>query len=120
MPDLSWMEKLIIGGRIIIEYVNIGLSCKAFFVLGMLHPFVHLSQIAENPMLSKSPSLRSQPITDPFTAKVEADLEPLVIVEPNVLNETESEVAAELVPLQEETPQLTEVEEPFIEFSVDL
>ena len=71
-------------------------------------------------MLSKSPSLRSQPITDPFTAKVEADLEPLVIVEPNVLNETESEVAAELVPLQEETPQLTEVEEPFIEFSVDL
>jgi len=37
MPDLSWMEKLIISGEIIINYVNISLSCNAFFVLGMLH-----------------------------------------------------------------------------------
>jgi len=53
------MEKLIIGEKITIDYVNIGLSYKAFFVLGMLHSFIHLSQIAESPMLSKRLSLRS-------------------------------------------------------------
>ena len=31
-----------------------------------------------------------------FTAKIEVDSEPLVIVEPNVLHEPESEVAGEL------------------------
>ena len=57
VSDLSWMEKLIIGGETTINYVDIGLSCRAFFVLGMLHTFIHLSQIVENPMLSKSPNL---------------------------------------------------------------
>jgi len=47
MSDLSWMEKLIIGEQITIGYVNIGLSYKAFVILGMLYPFIHLSQIAE-------------------------------------------------------------------------
>ena len=49
MPDLSWMEKLIISGEVTIDYVDIGLSCKAFFVFGILHPFIHLIQVAESP-----------------------------------------------------------------------
>ena len=36
MSDLSWIEKLIIGGEITIDYVDIDLSCKAFFVRSML------------------------------------------------------------------------------------
>ena len=59
MSYLSWMEKLIIGGEIIIDYVNISLSCKAFFILNMLQPFIHLSLIAVSPMLSQSTGLRS-------------------------------------------------------------
>ena len=39
MPDLSWMEKPIIGGETTIRSVNIDLSCKAFFVLDMFHTF---------------------------------------------------------------------------------
>jgi len=78
--DLSWMEKLIIGGEIIINYIDIGLSCKAFFVLGMLHPFTHLSPIAVSRILSKNSGLRSNPITEPFTVKVEIGPELSVIV----------------------------------------
>jgi len=63
---------------------------------------------------------KSQPITDPFTAKVETDLEPSVIIDSDVLDEPESEVATELVPLQEETTSRpTEVEKPLIKVSVD-
>ena len=58
MRDLSRMEKLIIGGEVTIDFVNIGLSCKTF-VLGMLHPFIPLNQIAESLMLSKSLNLRA-------------------------------------------------------------
>ena len=57
---------------------------------------------------------KSQPITDPFTAKVEVDPEPSLIVEPDVLNEPELEVDAELVSLQEDTHRPTEVEDPLI------
>ena len=117
MSDLSWMKKLIIGGEMIIDYVDIGLSCKTFFVLGMLHPFINLSQIAESQKLSKSPALRSN--QSPIT-KVETDPEPSVVVEPDVLDELESEVVTELVTLQEKTSQSTEVEEPLIEIFVDL
>ena len=64
---------------------------------------------------------KSQPITDPFTAKVETDLEPSVIIDSDVLDEPESEVATELVPLQEETPfRPTEVEEPLVKIFIDL
>jgi len=94
MLDLIWMEKLIISEKITIDYVDIGLSCMVF-VLGMLHPFIHLSQIAESPLLSKSSSLRA--IQSPSLS-----LQRL------------------RVPLQEETPQPTEVEEPLIEISIDL
>ena len=38
MSNLSWMEKLIIGGEITIDYVDIDLSCKAFFVLSYAPP----------------------------------------------------------------------------------
>ena len=85
MLDLSWMEKLIIGGEITIDYVDIGLSCKISFILGMLHSFIHLSQIAENPMLSKSSSLRYNQ-SSILTAKVEIDPKASVIAEPNVLD----------------------------------
>ena len=57
MPDLSWMEKPIIGGEATNDYVDIGISCKAF-VLGMLHPFIHLSLIAVSQMLSKRTGLK--------------------------------------------------------------
>jgi len=53
------MEKLIIDGERNIDYVDIGLSHKAFFILGMLHPFILLSLIALSPILSKSLGLRS-------------------------------------------------------------
>ena len=59
MPDLSWMEKLIIDGEITIDSVDSGLSYRAFFVLNILHLFIHVSPIAVIPMLSKSLSLRS-------------------------------------------------------------
>jgi len=37
IPDLSWMEKLIIGGKTTIGDVDLDFSCKVFFVLGMFH-----------------------------------------------------------------------------------
>ena len=55
------MEKFIIGGENY-NYVDIDLSCKASFVIDMLHQFIHLSQIAESPMLSKSLRANQPPI----------------------------------------------------------
>ena len=71
--------------------------------------------------VKQEPEPESQLITDPFTSKVEVNLEPSFIVKPDVLHEIESEIAAELVPLQEETPSRpTTVEEPLVKISVDL
>jgi len=67
-------------------------------------PPVHsLEPDCREPNIEQEPEPDIQPITDPFTTKFEADPEPSVIVEPNVLEELESEVITELVPLQEET-----------------
>ena len=55
MPDLGRMEKLIIGRKTSIDYVNHGFSCKVFFVLGMLCTFIQYL----SPRLNKSPSLRA-------------------------------------------------------------
>jgi len=40
MLVLDWMEKLIISGKIIIDYVDLGFYCKIFFVLGMFRTFI--------------------------------------------------------------------------------
>jgi len=37
------LEKFIGGGKTTIVYVDIGLSCKIYFILGVLHPFSSLS-----------------------------------------------------------------------------
>jgi len=51
------MEKLIGGEKTIIDYVDIDLSYKIIFVLGMLYIFfMHLRQIAKSLMLSMSSS----------------------------------------------------------------
>ena len=51
------MKKLTDGGKIIIDSVDIGLSYKIFFVIGMLLIFfMHLRQIAKSLMLSMSSS----------------------------------------------------------------
>ena len=55
MLDLGRMEKLIIGGKIIICYVDLGFSCKIFFGLGMLRTFIQYL----SPSLNKSPSPRA-------------------------------------------------------------
>jgi len=53
------LDKLIGGGKTIIDSADVGLSYRIFFVLGMLHTFfVHLRQIAMSLMLSMSPSSR--------------------------------------------------------------
>jgi len=53
------MEKLIGGEQKIIDYVDVGLSYRIFFVLGMLHTFfMHLRQIVKKLMLSMSSSSR--------------------------------------------------------------
>ena len=49
------------------------------------------------------PYVEQESIIGSFTIKIEADPEPSVIVKPDVLEELESEVITELVPLQEET-----------------
>jgi len=72
------------------------------------------------PNVEQEPGPGIQPFVEPFTTKVEVDSEPSVIVEPNVLDETKSEVAAELVRLQEKTPRPAEVEKPLEEISADL
>jgi len=56
MSGLSWIEKLSIGGKTTINYVDIGFACKAFFVLGMLHIFIqYLSPRLNNrPRANKS------------------------------------------------------------------
>ena len=73
MPDLSWMEKLIIGGEIIIDYVDIGLSCKTFFCTRYAPP-VHSSESdCREPNFEQELEPKSQPITNTFTAKVEID-----------------------------------------------
>jgi len=40
MPNLSWMEKLIIGRKITTDCVDIGFASKVFFVLSMLRTFI--------------------------------------------------------------------------------
>jgi len=55
MPDLGWMEKLTIGEKTTIDYVDLGFSCKVFFMLGMLCAFIQYL----SPNLNKSPSLRA-------------------------------------------------------------
>ena len=79
-------------------------------------PLVHSSEPdCREPNVEQQPRPEIQPITDPFTAKVEVDSEPSLIVEPDVLNKPELEVDAELVSLQEDTPSRpTEVEDLLI------
>ena len=61
MPDLGWMEKLIIGGKTTINYVNLDFFCKVFFMFGMLRTFVQYL----SPSLSKSPSPRANKLQIP-------------------------------------------------------
>jgi len=42
MPKECWMKKLTGGGKTVIVLVDVGLSCKTYFVLGMLHTFSSL------------------------------------------------------------------------------
>jgi len=59
MPKWGWLGKLISGGTTTIDHVDIGLSYKIFFILGMFHTFfIHLRLIAKRLMLSMSPSSR--------------------------------------------------------------
>ena len=52
-------EELIGDRKTIIDYVDVGLYYKIFFVLGMLHTFfMRLRQIAKSLMLSISSSSR--------------------------------------------------------------
>jgi len=101
--------------------------CGYWFILqGLLRtryaPPVHSSELdCRESNIEQEPGPEIQPIIDSFTVKVEADPERSVIIEADVLDEPESEVAAELVLLHEETPFWpTEVEAPLIEVSVDL
>ena len=97
MPDLNWIEKLIIGGE------NHKL-CRYWFILqGLLRtrytPPVYSSKLdCREANVEQKLGPEIQPITD-FTAKVEADPEPSVIGEHDVLDEPESDVIVELVSL---------------------
>ena len=131
MSGLSWIEKLSIGGKTTINYVAIDFACKAFFVLGMLHIFIqYLSPRLNNrPRANKSlipsvsferPQLASGS-SSKLVAKNDISPESTVLIEPEVLDELEPEVVAELVSLQEKThSRPIEVEESLIEISVDL
>jgi len=98
MPDLSWIKKLIISGE------NQKL-CRYWFTLqspfctwytSLVHSFEPESR---EPNIEQELGPEIQQIADPFTAKVEAGpYPPSVIIEPDVLNEPESEVV-ELVSL---------------------
>ena len=76
---------------------------------------------SSEPNVEQETGSEIQPIIEPFTAKVEVDLKPSFIGEPDVLDESESEIVIVLIPLQEETlSRPTEVQEPFVEIFVDL
>ena len=76
---------------------------------------------SSEPNVEQETGSEIQPIIEPFTAKVEVDLKPSFIGEPDVLDESESEIVVVLIPLQEETlSRPTEVQEPFVEISVNL
>jgi len=49
------MEKLIIGRKTTIGYVDLGFSCKMLFMLGMLYTFIQYL----SPSLNKSQSSRA-------------------------------------------------------------
>jgi len=84
MSDLSWIEKLIIGEKITIYYVDIGLSWKAFSC-SVCSTYFSSKSAWREPNVEQEPEPESQPIIDSFTAKVEADPGSSVIVEHDVL-----------------------------------
>jgi len=95
----------------------------------------HLRTVSE-PKFEQEPQPESQQITDPFAefreilddirkllasqgTKNDTNSKPIVLVEPDLLDEPEPEVVTELVQLQEVTPRPIEVEESPIEIVVD-
>ena len=52
-PKLGWL-KLIGGEKKAIDFVNVGLPCKTYFVLGILRTFIQY----QNPKLNKNPNPR--------------------------------------------------------------
>ena len=98
MSDLSWIKKLIIGGKITIYYVILvylqGILCARYV------PPIYLSEPdCREPKVGQESEPESQLITNPFTIKVEANPDPSIIVKPNILDESKLEVVAGLVPL---------------------
>ena len=79
--------------------------CQCWFILqGFLRaryvsPIYSSESDCREPNVEQEPEPKNQPITNHFTAKVEANLEPSVLFKPDVLDELESEVVAELVSL---------------------
>ena len=56
---MKLVRRLTGGGQTIIDFVDVDLSYRIFFIFDMLHTFfMYLRQIVNSLMLSMSPSLR--------------------------------------------------------------